>query len=353
MLAPSGSKILKFAFALLLLVGAGTAALRAGDAPAEVPEEIRALLAGQKFAEAEKLLLNSLTRSPEWERGYLLLGQIYARTGRYEQAESSTRAAVRRRESLDAFMLLATTCMKQRKLNESIAWLEKAAARRPDFPEIYKLLGLDYALGLNPVESEKAFRRATELGPTDWELHYVHGRSLFELRRFDESERALRKAVELNRQSTKAWTALGQTLEMLYDASGAEASYRTALSLCQREVSECAWPLMQLGFLSTRHKSPEEAESYFRRAVTLRPDWAKPHFYLGKTLASRGDLAGARAEMEIALQIDSVRPEYHYQIARVFQRLGETRKFELHMAQYNTIAGSHGGGESPEELSPR
>ncbi len=302
-----------------------------------VPQEIQALLEARNFAGAEQALLRELQRSPQWDFGDVILGRMYNQMGRYAEAERAGLAAIRSRESVDGFMVLAIATMRLNRLNESIGWLEKAARRRPDYAEIYRVLGLDYALGGNLSESQKALVRAGQLDPENWETHYLCGRVLYERRLYRDSEKALRRALELNPRSVRAWTALGQTQEFLYDPDGAGVSYRRASEFCGPVSRECAWPLMQLGFLASRRNGHEEAESYFAKSIAARPDWAKPHFYLGKSRAAQGDFRGARAEMETAAHLDATRPEYHYQLARVYRRLGATQQADRQMSLYESL----------------
>jgi tetratricopeptide (TPR) repeat protein len=306
--------------------------------PVQIHQNIQAFLDARQYTQAEQALERQLERSPNWDVGHLLLAQIYNLTARYDLAERSGLSAIRLRESLDGFMLLAVVTMHLKKLNESIEWLEKAAQRRPDYPEIYRLLGLDYALGGMLKESEKAFRRAVELEPKNWESHYLHGRVLYELEEHQNSQKALRRAMELNPASEKPWTALGQVQEKLHDAVAAEMSYQKALELCDKQTSERSWPLLQLGLLTERQKGAQEAEQYFRKAVAARPDWAKPHFYLGKALIALGDINGALAEMETAVRLDEGKSQYHYQLAQVYRRMRETEKARQQMARYQVLA---------------
>ncbi len=316
----------------------------------QVPQDIQTFLDARKYSEAEQAIQLRLNCSPDWEAGHLVLGQIYNATGRYALAERAALSAIGIRESVDGFMVLAVATMRLQRVNESIVWLQKAANFQPDLSDIYKVLGLDYALGGMLEDSEKAFQHAVELNPQDWESHYLLGRALYEHKMFHDSEKALREAIALNPNSVQGWTALGQTQERLYDLSAAEKSYQTALKLCSPAASECAWPLLQLGFLASREKDSKEAEEYFRRAINARPDWAKPHFYLGKTLVSLGDLHGALAEMESALRLDETRPEYHYQFALVLRRLGQARKAEQHMARYQALSNLERGKKAPVDL---
>jgi predicted Zn-dependent protease len=316
-----------------------------------VPAEIQALLDIHAYPKAEQAIQEKLLASPDWDRGHVLLAQIYNTTARYELAERCGLAAVHIRESVDGFLVLAVATMNLRKLNESIAWLDKAAKWQPDIPEIYKVLGLDYALGSMLRESERAFRHGVEIAPGNWELHYLDGRALYELEKFSDSERALRRAIERNPASVKAWTALGQTRDRLGDAVAAEQSYRKAMGLCGGASRECAWPLLELGFLASRESKERQAERYYRRAVEARPDWAKPHFYLGKTLAALGQLDVACTELEAAARVEPDQSQYQYQLAQVYRRLGNFTKSEQHLARYRELTELERRRKTPAELN--
>ena len=323
----------------------------AQTSPPAVPVEIQALLNAHDYPKAELAIQQKLSASPAWERGHVLLAQIYNATARYALAEHSGLAAVRLRESVDAFLVLAVATMNLRKLNESIDWLEKAAKWQPRNPEIYRLLGLDYALGAMLRESEEAFRQGLELAPENWELHYFDGRALYELEKFSDSEKAFQRAIERNPRSVKAWTALGQVKDRLGDAASSEQSYQKAVALCGGASRDCAWPLLELGFLASRQTGEKNAERYFRRAVEARPDWAKPHFYLGKTLAALGQLDAARAQLEDAARIQPDQSQHEYQLAQIYRRLGDPTKSEQHLARYRELAGLEAGRKTPSELN--
>ena len=304
----------------------------------QIPKNIQVLLNSRQYSQAEQFIQNELQRRPAWDVGYLVLSQIYSVTGRHDLAERSALSAVRLRESLDGFMLLALASQRLNKISESIEWLEKAARRQPEYPEIYKLLGVNYALGGMLKESEKSFRRSVELDPKNGELHYLLGRSLYEVDDLKNAEEALHRAIEHSPSSVKTWTALGQVQESLHDRALAEESYRKALQLCGSQARECAWPMLQMGCLTERQKGVREAEPFFRRAVAVRPDWAKPHFYLGKALAALGNLRDAEDELETAVRLDEGKSQYHYQLAQLYRRLKQTQKAKEHLTRYQDLA---------------
>jgi tetratricopeptide (TPR) repeat protein len=304
----------------------------------QVPNNLQVLLDARQYSQAEQFIQSELEDRPDWDVGHLLLAQIYSVTGRHDLAERAALSAVRLRESLDGLMLLALASQRLNKINESIEWLEKAARRQPEYPEIYKVLGVNYALGGMLKESEKSFRRSVELDPKNWELHYLLGRSLYEADDLKNAEEVFQRAIEQSPSSVKSWTALGQVQERLHDPSLAEQSYRKAIQLCGSQAGECAWPMLQMGFLTERQKGVREAEPFFRRAVAVRPDWAKPHFYLGKALVTLGQLRDAQAELETAVRLDEGKSQYHYQLAQLYRRLKETQKTNEHLTRYQVLA---------------
>jgi tetratricopeptide (TPR) repeat protein len=187
-------------------LAAGIALLLVMPAGAQVPSpeaELRLddLLRARRFAEAEQLISEQMRALPKWEKGHLILAQIYTQRGRYDAAERSASAALRIRQSADGLLLLAVAEMHLNRLNDSVSSLEQAARLQPERAEIYNVLGTVYALDGWVEEAEKAFARAVQLGPSNWEYHYAHGRTLFDLGRFRDAVGELSRAVELSQGS--------------------------------------------------------------------------------------------------------------------------------------------------------
>ncbi len=308
-----------------------------GDSESSALESrIRSLIDSGQIARAEQRLATELRRHPDWEQGHLLLAQVFHQTGRLPEARREALTANRIRKSYDACVVLAKVALDSKELNESIDWLSQASAARPEEPEVYKLLGMVYALGGVKQESAAAFFQAIRRAPRNWEYHYLAGRALYDLERFAEAKREFAVAIELNAASVRAWTALGQLQERTQDLADAERSYRTAVMLCGDRKRECGWPLLELGRV-TETRSEAEAQQYFAKAVAARPDWAKPHYYLGKALAAREEFEAARKELESAVRLDGSRPEYFYQLGQVCRQLGDKETAKHYLMRFREV----------------
>jgi predicted Zn-dependent protease len=117
----------------------------------------------------------------------------------------------------------------------------------------------------------------------------------------------------------------------------AQTSYRKAVDLCGAGP-DCAWPLLQIGYIYRRQSNFKKALMYFRKAVQAKPDWARPHFHLAKTLVELDDLQGARKELEVAVRLDDSKSEYQYQLAQVYRRLGEEQRATAAFARFRSMA---------------
>jgi uncharacterized protein HemY len=75
-----------------------------------------------------------------------------------------------------------------------------------------------------------------------------------------------------------------------------------------------------LGLLLWRRGLVQEAAVCFQRALEFQPDNATTYYYLGDALNQKGDLPGARAALERALQVNPDAKTYHV-LGRVLDRM--------------------------------
>ena len=164
------------------------------------------------------------------------------------------------------------------------------------------------------------------LAYTDYRLATDQRLGNAECREFaDEAEQHLRTAIRLNDKFADAhallasviglkiaWSATVAAKMTLGPDSGAEMDRAKALEPDNPRV----WILDGIGFLHRPAEyggDPKEAERLFRRAAEKLdaarndpwPNWGRfdAHAWLGQALAARGDVGGARAEYDKALQI--------------------------------------------------
>jgi Flp pilus assembly protein TadD len=79
---------------------------------------------------------------------------------------------------------------------------------------------------------------------------------------------------------------------------------------------------------------------HFRRSLEFQPDNPRTCYYLGDALNQAGDLAGARAALEHAIQLDPHDAKTHYLLGRVLDRLGHPEEAAARYQRSRELAGA-------------
>jgi len=121
---------------------------------------------------------------------------------------------------------------------------------------------------------------------------------------FDSAIAETELAIELNPSNAHARRSLGNRLDLIGRNADGIAQMERSLQL--NPCDPRRW--VQIGFLTRAHldaRHYEEALSWARRAVRLRPDQPDPHFRLAACLAHLGRRAEARAALEACERLRS------------------------------------------------
>jgi Tfp pilus assembly protein PilF len=173
----------------------------------------------------------SLSDTPE---AHLNLGVMYADLGKTDLAEKSYQTAIR----LDRSFLPA----------------------RVNLANLYNQLKRN-------KEAEKEFRKAIQMYPKNGELHYSLGLLLAEEKKFDEAAKYLGKAARLNPYRLRVHYNHGLTLQRLGRPKEAEAAFRKAFWLNQKDPRT----LQALAIFYIQQRKWEQAQEYAERLVRQFP----------------------------------------------------------------------------------
>jgi len=187
---------------------------------------------------------------------------------------------------------------------EAIAAYRKSVAAKPDLFETNLNLGI--LLGeTGDQEAEKYLRAATTLKPTD-SPELGHERAWLSLAHVLESKHpqdaldAYREAAKLEPGDAEPHLAAGSLLEKQDRFADAEHEYQQVIELDPQSVEGMAG----LVNVYTKTQRLPEVEKMLRRYLEINPQNQTAHLQLGRVLAVRKDVMGARAEYETVLKLD-------------------------------------------------
>ncbi len=98
------------------------------------------------------------------------------------------------------------------------------------------------------------------------------------------------------------------------------------------------------GLLASRLGREQEAIAALEKASLLKPDSPDPFFELGKLYASRQDGPNARRALEHVIQLNPQIAPAHYQLSRVYERMGLHSKAEEEAQKTRTLVDAQRNG---------
>ena len=222
------------------------------------------------------------------------------RDGSHKDVEQLCHEVLEERpDSFQACQVLAELRIKQQRFDEGMTWLERALGIEPENPRSMNLLGrvLDHRGDL--AGAEAAFRRAVDGNPEYADALANLGSVQQRTGRSVEAEQLFRRAIQYDREHGLANLSLGA---MLYAQRRPELAVPHLQIGILRELSNragqytLAVALHELGRL-------DEAITAYRRLIAAGDNDPAVFAQLGAVLEATGDLPGATAGYEAALEI--------------------------------------------------
>lgn len=149
-------------------------------------------------------------------------------------------------------------------------------------------------------EVQRACEQGLAVAPQDAELHFLHGVSCLELRRWAAAIYSLNVAVQLDSQSAEYQTQLARALSAVNRLPEAAAAAQRALQLKPARTLS----LDTMGVVLSRANQHDLAVEAFRLAVTREPHNAGFQFNLAASLKFTGDFSASETAYEACIAAD-------------------------------------------------
>lgn len=214
-------------------------------------------------------------------------------------------------------------------LKRAIAYFEKAIEMEPGYAEPYSGLADCYILlqfygPANPKESwPKAKSAADKALELDQTLAEAHNSLAIYLHRYEwdwaASEREFRRALELNPNFADAHRSYAIYLRNLGRFQEARAQIMRAEELDPRSFSATASVAREFYFARQYDRAIQQG----RRQLETDPNLVQVHYWLGISLAEKGDFPGAIGELEKAIDLSGRNTIYVAGLAYTYAKAGQ------------------------------
>jgi tetratricopeptide (TPR) repeat protein len=198
-------------------------------------------------------------------------------------------------------LLLAGTVHRERAWVDDVTLWTRALAVDPNSARAWVSLGIHYEREERPDLAEQAFRKGLAADPTWTDVVVKLGRMYAASDRPEAAERMFLHAHRMLPDSKRAFGNLLQFYEQTGQVGKLVPLYREAL---RRWPAIAAETHLALAGVQRRLGAFPEAEAEARKALALRPDWARAVMELGQQAQARGDAAEAVRRFERAARME-------------------------------------------------
>jgi tetratricopeptide (TPR) repeat protein len=254
--------------ASLYAQGLQTVPIPAGRSALERQDQERSL------EEAIELFTRAVEIDPGYAYAHASLGEAYLRLYRLNRNQEYFRLAeshCRRALQLDdlvgqAWQTLGNIHTEVGRADEALNDLEKARARLPRSPEVYRDLAGAYARLGRPADAEAQYRKAITVRPDSWSLYWYYGAFLYRANRYEEAENAFRQALSRVPENARIHSSLGGTLLARGRTEEAQKALERSL-----EIQPTASAASNLGTLRYQRGDYPAAAAAYQTATQLSP----------------------------------------------------------------------------------
>lgn len=226
---------------------------------------------------------------------------------------------------IEGHILMGSVLFAQDKKQEALAELNHAVELDPKRVESYLSLARYYVQTNDIAGAEGIYQRAISVSGGSAQAHYEYGKFLVGAKRNDEAEAEFQKAVQAEPQNRDAQFIIASFYLINKQFDKAEAAYK-ALAELDKDKPEGR---SVLGDFYSSVGRLDEAIAIYREVIARTPDYTQAHYRLTEILLNRGDLAGAKNEIETVLKGDAKDRQALILRARMNMQAGQTSDLKI------------------------
>jgi tetratricopeptide (TPR) repeat protein len=260
----------------------------------------------QNLEDAEADFTRAVKLSPHLTGAYLNLARVCEMLSANDpDALNRARHALEQLVPLEPkdpapLMELARIAEKQQDLKGALAYLAHARDLKPNYAPVHFFFGI-VCIELNlPLEAKKSLQKALDLDPNNAPYNYARGAVELQGASGWLAIPYFKKFVAARPDDPRGHFALGVAEFTGHDY---EASARQ-MNLIAGKKETMAGAEYYLGRIAKAESDWEAAAGHFEKSIAADPNYAESHAELGLARMHLKDLAGARKEIDRALELD-------------------------------------------------
>ncbi|MEW5978305.1 MAG: tetratricopeptide repeat protein [Acidobacteriota bacterium] len=251
---------------------------------------------------------------------------------RYDLAAQALREATRLRgDHAEAFYWLGLTEAQTGNLQNAASSLEQAAQLRPkDEDTLFQLQQVYQQLW------KSTYDRLVGANPDSFRIHQILAEGYLQADRLEDAKREYQAVLKANPTTKGVHEPLGDIARRQQRPEEALGEYEAELALSPQEPRiwyKLADVLIDQGAYAKAGESLQEC-------LKLDDRFAPAYSAMGRLARQQGDIEQAVAHYQKALELgldDALQESTHYQLARLFQKTGDSAQAGRHMKEFQRL----------------
>ncbi|MCD6309205.1 MAG: tetratricopeptide repeat protein [Candidatus Eremiobacteraeota bacterium] len=262
----------------------------------------QSLFTERKYKQAEKMVRKALLLDPRSGIAYTILGNICFDNYRFKEAEGAYRKAIEYSPGeLAPYSALALTLLEFKRYNDAEKVIYNCLEKYPDNDEAYAILASICYEQRKLDKAQDMAEKALELNPRAASAHIVLAEIYGDRYKYEKAIRHYMAAKQNDPEfEMEMHAGLGTILLKKKNFDSAETAFKKALELYPQYY--CAWT--QLGDLYCRKGEYDRAMTVLKKAIEVYPDYEDAYYYMGNLMLKKGDVASAEKYYTRALEIN-------------------------------------------------
>ena len=222
------------------------------------------------------------------------------RTGQYVIAIKCLKAALEINDDLETRDYLAQALVRNGELLPAYEQLQKLAEAQPDNQAIFEQMANVAYMMEDYVAMSHACEKAILIDNTNPRVHYLYAKACIGQEDMINAIAMLTKAIELKPDFADAYLLRGQTLLGLGDRKGAREDMEHLLA----DYPEQEDVLMLKARIERAEGKADEAIATYTKVTDVNPFAIEAFKERGQVKYDKGDMAGAKEDLQKVLEID-------------------------------------------------
>ena len=256
---------------------------------------------------------------------YYLVGAKQSPTAVTEAERLAKEVLQKDPNHIEGRILMGSVLFAQDHQKEAFDELNSAIAIDPKRVESYLSLARFYMMTKDTATAEATFQRAISVNGASALVHYEFGKFLVQTDRKDAAEAEFQKAVQVEPTNREARFVLASFYLVNKRLDKAEESYKVLAELNNDKPEGRA---VLADFYSAVGRL-DEAIAIYKEVVAKAPDYTQGRYRLGEIMLMRGDIAGAKNEVDAVLKNDAHDRQALILRARIEMQGGETSDLKV------------------------